>query len=380
LATPSSAPSVSAPTARPSPAPATASPAPNPTWSAISNVSTPAFHTAVLLRDGRVLVAGGLVHDLLDGRPSAAVDLFDPTTDSWTPALHLLEPRWGHTATRLTDGTVLVVGSYVNSADPLASAELFDPDTTSWRAAGGPHDGRGGHTATLLADGTVLIVGGDGRGGAPRLATVERYDPARGVWSPAAPMGTPRAGHTATLLADGRVLVVGGGGEVGLAEGPAYSATAELFDPRTGRWARTGPMVVARFGQTATLLPNGLVLVAGGSTGDGAAARSAELYDPVSGRWTRTSSMSVERTGHTATLLTDGTVLVAGGVGLGSDPDPNVSAEVYDPRTGRWTETVSPAQAPFSQTATRLADGRVLVLGYDNRRMRASAELYDPQG
>ena len=146
------------------------------------------------------------------------------------------------------------------------------------------------------------------------------YDPRSGAWTATPNMGSPRQGQTATLLPDGRVLVVGGAGEARLEEGPAYSATAELYDPRTGRWNETESLTMARAGHTATLLPNGKVLVVGGSVGDDATARSAELYDPSSGTWTLTSSMASARTGHVATILADGKVLVAGGVGLGSDP------------------------------------------------------------
>lgn len=137
---------------------------------------------------------------------------------------------------------------------------------------------------------------------------------------------------------------------------------------------------MARFGHTATRLQDGTVLVVGGSVGDDATARSAELYDPSSGTWTVTSSMANARSDHTATLLASGNVLVAGGVGVGSDPRPLASAELYEPSSGRWTVTGSMVEARANPTATLLVDGQVLVVGDYDYDSRASAELYDPSG
>ncbi len=104
-------------------------------WHTTRDMIAPhAFHTATLLPDGRVLVAGGLVNDRLDGKVSAAAELFDPSSGKWIATRAMLGPRWGHTATLLPDGKVLVAGSYVNSSDPLASAELYDPSTGRWTA------------------------------------------------------------------------------------------------------------------------------------------------------------------------------------------------------------------------------------------------------
>ena len=348
-------------------------------WHATADMITAhASHTSTLLADGKVLVAGGVVNDRLDGQVSAATEVYDPSSAAWTASKAMTEARWGHTATLLPGGKVLVAGSYINSDESRASAELYDPRTRKWTATGNMTAGRGGHTATLLSDGTVLVAGGYTLSAPDGLASAELYDPRTGKWTATASMGSARQGHTATLLVDGRVLVVGGGGEVRLAEGPPYGATAELYDPVSGTWIATGSMAMARFGHAATRLQNGTVFVVGGSSGDDATARSAELYDPTSGRWTVTTSMANARSGHTATLLLDGTVLVASGVGLGSEPRPLASAERYDPTSATWTATGGMTQARLDHTAILLPDGTVLVMGDYDYESRASTELYDP--
>ena len=344
---------------------------PGPAWIATGNMLTPhAFHTSTLLLDGRVLVSGGLINDRLDGQVSAAAELYDPSRGSWSAAGGMLEARWGHTATRLPDGTVLVTGSYVGGGDPLAAAELYDPRSGQWTTTRAMSRGRGGHTATLLSDGRVLVVGGGAEDnlaeGGPRSASAELYDPDTARWTSVGTMTEARKGFTATLLLDGRVLVAGG---------DAGFASAELFDPDTGRWSATGSMLEGRFGHTATLLTDGSVLVAGGcACSDPGATASAELYDPGTGRWTATGSMSTARIFHTATRLADGTVLVVDD-GL---VDIRTSAELYDPASGHWTATATPARSRFGYTATLLQDNRVLVVGDYDDNSQASAELFDP--
>ncbi len=165
----------------------------------------------------------------------------------------------------------------------------------------------------MLPNGLVLVAGGSGSGGS--LASAELYDPAAGTWPATGPMATARYSHTATLLPNGKVLVTGGVGSGGLL------ASAELFDPAAGTWApTTGAMATARYKHTATLLPNGQVLVAGGSSQAGEEGdvplSEAELFDPAAGTWALTDTMIVAaRVSHTATLLPNGKVLVAGGFG-----------------------------------------------------------------
>ena len=131
-------------------------------------------------------------------------------------------------------------------------------------------------------------------------------DPTGGSWTATGSMGTTRYSHTATLLPSGQVLVAGGYAGRSL-------SSAELYDPTSGTWTATGSMGIGRYDHTATLLPSGKVLVTGGTNGAYAIWRSAELYDPATGLWTATVSMSTKRISHTATLLPSGKVLVSGG-------------------------------------------------------------------
>lgn len=182
-------------------------------------------------------------------------------------------------------------------------------------------------------------------------------------------LATARDLHTATLLPDGKVLVTGGNND------GIPIASAELYDPASGTWTPGGTLQSARREHTATLLPNGKVLVAGGSDSSGALA-DAELYDPLTGSWEATGSLGAARRYHTATLLSNGKVLVAGGQGTAGRL---ASAEVYDPASGNWTATGSLGTARLRQTATLLPNGKVLVTGGGgNSGTLPSAELYNP--
>lgn len=304
--------------------------------------------------------------------PSGAV--VAPRAPAWNATGGMIEARSQQTATLLPDGRVLMAGGMIGP--PLygstASAELYDPSSGSWTSTGSMHGARAGQTATRLLNGTVLVAGGSGGGGGrDALATAELYDPSSGTWTATGDMLVAGIGHTATLLPNGNVLVVGGSGN---------PLVAELYDPASGTWAATGrPMIRYHVGHTATLLPDGRVLVAGGPpNGRENGSPTAELYDPSSGSWTVTGNMGRLRVGHTATLLVDGRVLVAGGNSQGGS-ESTASAEVYDPISGSWTVTGSMVTIQGGP-ATVLTDGRVLVAGgfSSNGKPLASAELYDP--
>jgi hypothetical protein len=345
-------------------------------WTATGNlVEARSYHSATLLPDGSVLVAGGGGSG--QGGLLATAELYDPASGSWTATGSMNGVRILHTATLLADGRVLVAGGAdgigETSVDALATAELYDPATGSWAATGPMIEARAHHTATLLADGKVLVVGGSGSGfGSDSLASAELYDPATGSWTATSAMIEARTQHTATLLPDGRVLVAGGNSS----SGPQL-ASAELYDPATGSWTATGKMVGDHAGHMATLLPDDRVLVLGGSSEPPTPSptATAELYDPRTGSWTAAGSMNGEHYGGTATLLDDGSVLVAGGsssVGSGGE-------ELYEPGTGSWTAAGSMNGEHYGGTATLLDDGSVLVAGgVTPPAPLATAELYDP--
>jgi WD40 repeat protein len=182
-----------------------------------------------------------------------------------------------------------------------------------------------------------------------------------------------RADHSATLLLDGRVLIAGGGGY----EGNPRRATAEIYDPTTGKFSSTGSMATARSNQTATLLPDGRVLMTGGDDNSGSALSSAEIYDPASGRFSPTGSLGISRTYHAAALLSDGRVLITGGDSANFSGITRASAELYDPATGVFSATGSMTVARAFHTATVLSDGSVLIVaGSNDSGELSSAELY----
>ena len=286
----------------------------------------------------------------------------------------LAQGRWGHTATLLEDGRVLVVGGQETPSGKLATAEVYDL-TGTWSSAGSMSEVRGtAHTATLLADGRVLVVGDS--------SSVEVYDPSSGQWSVTGSMSNERLEHTATLLVDGRVLIAGG------LAGRRDLDSAEVYDPSTGEWSPTGDMSEKRQSHKAVLLGDGTVLLVGKST--------AEIYDPSTGSWSLTSKLVPGKQrwgGSTLTVLVDGRVLMTGGAvnpgataempggarGAGfmlSHPMPALrptdKVDIYDPSTGIWSAASLMLEPRKFHAAILMPDGRVMVIGDD------TAEMYDP--
>jgi hypothetical protein len=285
-------------------------------------------HTATALPDGRVVAAGGVTPccrggDLLCGCDEAVGtwEIYEPATGTWRISRPLGTARFGHTATALADGKVLVAGGRdgrPGSGLGLESAELLDADTGSSSPAGSLAFPRLGASAVRLADGKVLVAGGSAPHGAP-LATSEVFDPALGGWFVTGNMNEARAGAALVLLDDGRVLAAGGGG------GGGPLASAEVYDPVSGTWSPTASMKTARIAP-AVQLPSGKVLLVGGATGGLGATATAERYDPATRSWSSAGALRRPRSGHTLTLLPSGSVLVTGGT--------PVTSSAWD--VGRW--------------------------------------------
>jgi len=324
---------------------------------------------AVTLDDGSVLLGGGFAHN-------AATDvsrLYDPATGTWTAQGRMATRRILPTLTALDDGRVLVAGGEVYASLP-ALTELFSRTTGRWSASGNMVVPRYDHTATKLRDGRVLVAGGWTQylSTAP-TSTAEMYDPATGVWTGVAPMVMPRAGATASLLPDGRVLLAGG-----LTGQGVPVPTTEIWDPSTGLWSVGAPLLTPRGNHTATILADGRVLVVGGSatpfqsegnSTEAAATDSAEVFDPRVGTWAPAGAApGGPRTRHTATKLLDGRDIIAGGVG--ADGAFLASSALYEPTalpsgTGVWSTGADLAGPRAFHTASALLDGSVLVAGGD---------------
>lgn len=334
-------------------------------------------HTATLLPDGDVLVIGGYPTGSTRA-PDPAVERFDPATGLWAEAGSLERRREAHTATLLADGTVLVAGGADGWA-PTAEApdgtwELYDPGTETIVATGRLVAQRSDHGAVRLRDGRVLLVGGwsEETGIGADTLRCELFDPATRTSREVGPLNGSATGATPVLLEDGRVLVT------------AYDADGrelgtELFDLATERWTVAASRLHRREYHATVRLADGKVMVIGGHSFDASRTpqtiypAAAELWDPETETWSETGALASVHDGvrHSAALLPNGKVLVAGGATRGAGWFATSAAELYDPATAAWSDAGALVFARGGHTTLTLADGRVLVVGgYPNERSR----------
>jgi hypothetical protein len=353
-------------------------------------------HTATLLQDGRVLIAGGQTNADV---ALPTTEIYDPATQSFSPAGNMTTARVGHTATLLPDGRVLLIGG-----DAVGTAEVYDPTTGLFTATGSLLTARTGFNTTLLSSGNVLVTGGfvEETPSAFFIGDAELYDPSTEVFTRAPTYAGVIANNTSPVFGFGSTSTLLPNGTVLFATEPA----SQVYDPASATFSLRGPVTITtQWGtvftpdyivdQSASLLLNGKVLVAGGEQEDTGRFNSARLYDPASGLFLPTGSMMRARANHTATLLPDGSVLMAGGESQNCDFDgasiscwfsgTESSMELYDPVQGVFTNAGNMSASRELHTATLLNNGDVLIAGglaYAGIGMytgtTASAELYHP--
>jgi hypothetical protein len=352
-----------------------------PVFLQVGNLGTARFeHTATRLANGEVLIVGG---ENNSGQMLASAELYDPATDTFSPTGSLLNPRALHTASLLPDGTVLIAGGFYitpqSQYESLSTAEIYDPVAGTFSYANGTmNEGRFNATATLLNNGLVLLAGGDyyPAGQGETASDSELYDPSTQTFTvTTGALVTPRENHTATLLNDSTVLIVGGDSQFAT----VIVAAAEIYDPVANTFSATGNMNVATEFHAAALLSTGNVLIAAGYCGPNCtpdAVSRTEIYNPSTKLFTYSTSLAIPREAPTGTVLNNGTVLIAGGQ---TNSGITGTAEIFDPTTSNVTGAGSMITARDSHTATLLIDGTVLLAaGSGAGGALLSSELYAP--
>ncbi|MFH1028964.1 MAG: kelch repeat-containing protein, partial [Pseudomonadota bacterium] len=328
------------------------------------------------LRDGRIIAMGGTDTTGVDGTASIfynTAEIYDPVTATWTAANGLTTgERALFSVAGLPKWKILLTGGWNGSA-ALSSADVYDPDTESFSATGFMNVARREHRSTMLFDGRVLITGGFNSVGTP-LATAEIYDPVAGTFSyTTGPMAAARGAHRMNTVGDGKILITGGFGVGGFA-----LASAELFDPVTKTFSPAGSLGQARARHSATQLPTGEILIAGGNSGSAVLA-STEIYNPDSKAFSPGLPLNQARQTHSAQVLPNGKVLFSGGNNNPSgawDIQTNFlsSCELYDRKTNTMTTTGSKTNATSAGLPYLLWTGKFMYAGGGTNE----TELYTP--
>ncbi|MBK8482578.1 MAG: hypothetical protein IPL40_15670 [Proteobacteria bacterium] len=317
-------------------------------------MSVPRYeHAALRLLDGRVLVVGGTsVQD--GGEPLASAEIFDPVSGAWSATGSMRIARRAHEAVRLTDGRVLVMGAIGGpvggsaGSSILRSAEVYEPSTGTWSSAGSVLVQRYGHTALRLRDGRVLVVGSHS-GSVDGQRSTELYDPATGRWSTTGSTATGRMRAGLVELEDDRVLVVGG---------YVSRTSCEVWSPVSGTWAPVGSTIVTRDRNALLLarLSQGRVLVAGNNFGES----RAEIFDPAAAGWRTTGALSARHFNGVGVQLDNGEVIFGGGIGPESLTS---SLERYDEVSETWSVVGALGSIRSMAAGVPLEDGGALFLG-----------------
>jgi N-acetylneuraminic acid mutarotase len=348
------------------------------TWSSTGTlISARDGHTATILTNGKILAAGGTNN----GVALTSTELYNPAAGTWASTGSMNVARTLARAVLLSNGSVLVMGGCVNDclSATTNSAELYNPTAGTFTATGSMVQARAEFGVTLLANGQVLVAGGctayDVNGCAATTNKAEIYNPATGTWKATGALRGARHAMTATLLPSGKVLVAGGA----TAASDAINSS-EIYDPTAKTWTLGLKMVTARSDYASIMLGTGKVLFTGGENINGVSIKNAELYNPSTGKFTATGNMTATREEHTAVLLANGNVLVSGGNKKTlTQQTPLASAELYNPATGTWTATGSMSNARAGHTSTVLHNGNVVNAGgSDAVNELDSAELYTP--
>lgn len=302
-------------------------------------------HTATALPDGRVVVVGGTAHESKDGEERfvalTSVEIFDPRTNRWSHGPSLNQARHWHTATLLADGRLLVAGGMREQRQLLSSVEAWSVGEQQWVELAEMPQPRARHQAALLPDGTVLVAGGRvaHNGATDPSASTLRFEPASSRWSALPELKDPRQNHALVVLSDGRGLVIGGVGKGGMTN------LCEFWRPDDAAWALAQhSLSMALSGHSATVLPSGNVLVVGGEPYNAVDTGRGQVFVTGTQSWCLAGDLKTSRKHHAATLLADGKVLVTGGVSAGVA---EASAELWEPTQGRCEEPPGLALSPF---------------------------------